>query len=224
MTDRARHDPPVTPAGTSFASAALLRPITIDELSTVRHLHLMSARRLSASHLSEAELQAFCDHINSDPYTDRLIDQVRQGRLIAATLMDEIVATAGWIPANDSGATARMMAIFVAPLYALHGLGRLVVEAAEAQAAHAGFRVFTHRAPIGDEIAFPERQRRRDLKPRPVKQDRQRAERFGMRVDQPNHIRDGQPEHLGRDLPCPAHIAHRVAREQAYFDQIATEA
>ena len=149
MTDRARHDPPVTPAGTSFASAALLRPITIDELSTVRHLHLMSARRLSASHLSEAELQAFCDHINSDPYTVRLIDQVRQGRLIAATLMDEIVATAGWIPANDSGATARMMAIFVAPLYALHGLGRLVVEAAEAQAAYAGFRVFTHRAPIG---------------------------------------------------------------------------
>ena len=139
---------------TVFAQAARLRPVTIDELASVRYLQIMAIRRLAVSHLAESELAAFCAYINSDPYSDRLADQVRTGRLLCATLMDEIVATAGWIPASDSGANARLMAVFVSPLYALQGLGKLVVGAAEAHAIKAGFRVFTIRAPIGSTAFF----------------------------------------------------------------------
>ena len=144
MTDTARQPP-----ATALASAAQLRLITIDELSTVRYLHDIAIRRLAASHLSEAELEAFCAYVNSIDYTNRLAEQVRAGRLIGATLMDDLVASAGWIPANDSGVTARMMAVFVSPLYALNGIGRLVVGAAEAEAQQAGFKILTIRAPIG---------------------------------------------------------------------------
>ena len=109
----------------------------------------MAIRRLAVSHLSEQELEAFCNYVNSDDYSERLAGLVRNGRLIGARLMDELVATAGWITANDSGSTARMMAVFVSPLYAFNGLGRVVLDAAEAQARQAGFKLFTIRAPIG---------------------------------------------------------------------------
>lgn len=144
MTETARQKP--EPA---FAGAARLRPLTIDELSSVRYLHAVSIKRLAASHLSEAELVAFCAYVNSDAYTERLAEQVRNDRLIGAILMDELVATAAWSPANDSGGVARLMAVCVSPLYALNGLGRLVVAAAETEARKAGFQVFTTRAPIG---------------------------------------------------------------------------
>ena len=144
MTDPARQ-----PSETSFADAAVLRAITIDELAGVRYLHDLAIRRLAVSHLTPDELAAFSAYVKSDRYTERLVEQVRNNRLLGAMLMGELVATSGWVPANDSGAVARLMAVFVHPLYVQTGLGRLVVTAAEVQAQRAGYKVFTIRAPIG---------------------------------------------------------------------------
>lgn len=121
----------------------------IDEMSSVRHLHALSARRLAAGMLSEAETAAFAEHIYSEQYSARLADVVLGHRLHAARLMGELVATAGWLPANDAGSTARLMGVFVSPLYARRGLARRLVLEAEAQARQAGFRSFTIRAPLG---------------------------------------------------------------------------
>ena len=151
MTDTARQHP-----ATSFASAAVLRPLGIDDLAAVRFLHALSIKRLAVSHLSEDELTAFAAYVGSIEYTDRLAQHVKANRLMGAILMDDIIATGGWMPANDSGATARLSAIFVSPLYALHGIGRLVVKAVEAQAMRAGFKTFTARVPIGA-VGFFER-------------------------------------------------------------------
>ena len=150
MTDTGQ--PPETP----FASAARLRALAIDDLATVRFLHTLAIRRLAVSHLSEEEMNAFVSYVGSIEYTDRLAAQTKAGRLVGAILLDEIVATAGWMPANDSGATARLSAVFVSPLFALHGLGRLVVGAVEAQAMQAGYKAFSIRAPIGA-VGFFER-------------------------------------------------------------------
>lgn len=121
----------------------------IDQMSDLRHLHALSARRLAAGMLSDQEIEAFASHIYSDSYSLRLSEVVRARRLLAARLDGNLVATAGWTPANDAGAVARLVGVFVSPLYARQGIGRLLVEAVEVQAMQAGFAVCTVRAPLG---------------------------------------------------------------------------
>jgi GNAT superfamily N-acetyltransferase len=79
---------------------------------------------------------------------------VLAGRFIAARLEDELIGTAGWLPANDAGAVARLEGVFLSPLYARHGIGRRLVEIVESEARRAGFRVFTVRAPLGASAFF----------------------------------------------------------------------
>lgn len=121
----------------------------IDEMSTIRHLHASSARRLAAGLLSEAETAAFAQYVYSESHSARVAEAVMAGRLIAARLGGELVATAGWTPANDAGAVARLTAVFVSPLYARSGIGSIVAAAVETHACAAGFTVFNVRAPLG---------------------------------------------------------------------------
>lgn len=139
-TARARED---------LLAAIEVGPAQIDEMSTIRHLHASSARRLAAGMLSEAETEAFAQHVYSESHSSRVAEAVMAGRLIAARLGGDLVATAGWTPANDAGAVARLTAVFVSPLYARNGIGSIVVAAVEAQARAAGFTVFNVRAPLG---------------------------------------------------------------------------
>lgn len=126
----------------------------IDEMSTVRHLHAASVRRVAAGMLSEAEVRAFAEHIYTEAYSSRMADVVIAGRLTAARISGELAGTAGWLAANDTGAVARLVGVFVSPLYARHGLGRALVAAAEAQARQAGYPTFTIRAPLGASSFF----------------------------------------------------------------------
>lgn len=142
-------EPASTDLDSPLLAAVQLRPVTIDELSNVRHLHALAIRRLAASHLSEAEIEAFTQHVYSEAYSARLSDVVYAKRLTAALLAGELVATAGWIPANDAGAVARLMAVFVSPLYAGQGIARRIVTAVEDDARQAGFAAFTIRSPVG---------------------------------------------------------------------------
>lgn len=142
------------PTGTSLLAAVELGHAAIDEMSSVRHLHASSAKRLAAGMLSEGEIAAFVDHIYTDGYSARISDVVAAGRLSTARLAGELIGSAGWLVASDSGAVARLIGVFVSPLYARHGIGRLLVAAAEAQARQAGFATFTVRAPLGASAFF----------------------------------------------------------------------
>lgn len=139
---------PPKPAST-FIDAVVVAPVDIDHMSDVRHLHALSARRLAAGMLSEAEIVAFAQHLYSEAYSARLADIVQSKRLLGARLPDMLVGTAGWTPANDAGSVARLVGVFISPLYAGMGLGRLLIEAVEAEARLAGFANFTIRAPLG---------------------------------------------------------------------------
>ncbi len=132
-----------------LTAAAGLGLVTIDEMSTVRHLHATSARRLAAGMLADDEIQAFAEHVYTEPYTTRIAQAVNAGRMVGARLSGELIATAGWTPANDTGSVARLIGVFVSPLFAGQGFGRLVVERVEADARQAGFGSFTIRAPLG---------------------------------------------------------------------------
>lgn len=123
--------------------------VNIDEMSTLRHLHASSARKLAAGMLSDVEIEAFADYLYSDTYAARITQAVQAGRLVGARLSDTLAATAGWVPANDAGNVARLVGVFVSPLFSGHGLGRLVVERIEADARLAGFETFSIRAPLG---------------------------------------------------------------------------
>lgn len=134
--------------GLASSSAAQLRPVEIDELSNVRYIHASALKSLSAGQLSEFEIEAFVAHVYSETYTSMLAESVRAKRLFGVAVNSQLTGTAGWTPANDSGATARLMAVFVAPMFAGAGLGRLVAHAAEDDAAHAGFAACSVRTPV----------------------------------------------------------------------------
>lgn len=143
---------------TSLVQMAKVRAVVVDELSSVRHLHVAAVRQLAAAHLSEGEAEALAAYMRSELHTERLIEAVRNGRLLAVDLMGTLAATAGWLAATDASATARIFALAVSPLYARQGLARLVLAAAEADAQRAGFTTFTVRTPVGG-IGFLERMR-----------------------------------------------------------------
>ena len=151
MSGSTQQQPP-----TSLAQQAKLRTVGVDELSSVRHLHVAAVRQLAAAHLSEGEAEALATYMRSEAHTERLIEAVRNGRLLGADLMSTLAATAGWLAATDASGTARIFALAVSPLYARQGLGRFVLAAAEADAQRAGFTTFTVRAPVGA-IGFLER-------------------------------------------------------------------
>ncbi len=137
------------PAREDLLAAVDVGPAQIDEMSTIRHLHASSARRLAAGMLSETETAAFAAHIYSENHSSRVAEAIMSGRLMAARLAGELIGTGGWTPANDAGSVARLIAVFVSPLYARNGVGRRLVSAAETKAQAAGFTVFNVRAPLG---------------------------------------------------------------------------
>lgn len=139
----------VPPPRADLATAADLRPVEIDELSDVRYIHAGALRSQAAEQLSQEEIEAFVGYVYSESYTERLAEMVRARRLFGITVEGKLTSTAGWMPANDSGATARLMAVFVAPLFSGVGLGRRITLAAEADAAQAGFLAASVRTPIG---------------------------------------------------------------------------
>ena len=138
-------------ARSAFLEAATIRKVTIDDISDVRHLHAWSIQRHMSAELSEDEIDAFREYVYSTAYTDRLCEAAVSGRLIAATLPNspELLATSGWNPTGDAGATARLFGIFSSPLYAGHGLAALVLRHAETIAADAGCSTLSIRCPVG---------------------------------------------------------------------------
>ncbi len=132
-------------AGGEFEKATRLplrlRKADPDCWSDVRDLHATSLRRVSGPALDIEQIEAFLTQIYSPDYTSALQSQ----SLHTAWFERQLVATAGWIPADDAGLSARITAVFVSPLYLRMGVGRHIVTAVEAEAAAAGFQAFSAR-------------------------------------------------------------------------------
>jgi GNAT superfamily N-acetyltransferase len=143
MTEFARFGSWAGPAG-----AAEVRPITIDELSSVRYIHAASFRRRAGQHYAPSDIEAFAEHVHGLNYTDALSDVVRQQQLYGAWLEGELVGTAGWSAARDGEVAARLRFIFVRPLFTGLGLGGRLLLEAEDVARQAGFRTFNARATL----------------------------------------------------------------------------
>jgi GNAT superfamily N-acetyltransferase len=131
-----------------LTGAAEIRPVGIDELSTVRYIHASALRSQAGSSLSDTEIATFAAHVYSDAYTGGLSEAARTNRLLGAVIGEELVGTAGWLPASDNGAIARIHGVFVRPMFTGAGIGRTLALATEEQARRAGFSAFTVRATL----------------------------------------------------------------------------
>ena len=134
MTDR--------PTGGNLQLPIVIRAAGVDCWSDVRSLHALCVRRLSETTIEPAEAQAFTSWIYSPDYTSALMMHDVQ----VAWYDDVLVGTAGWVPYDDAGYSARITAVFVSPLFSRLGIGRQVVEAAEMRARAGGFNAFATRA------------------------------------------------------------------------------
>ena len=128
----------------------LIRPVGVDDWANVRYVHSSAFRLLAASFCTSNEIDAFTAFVRSEAYAERLMWE----NLHAAWLDDELVGTAGWLPADDSGTQARITSVFVRPLFTGAGIGRRLVRDAEARALAAGFERFSTRATLNSVTFF----------------------------------------------------------------------
>lgn len=128
----------------------LIRPVGVDDWANVRYVHSSAFRLHSASVCTPNEIDAFTAFVRSETYAERLMWE----NLHAAWLDGEIVGTAGWVPADDSGTQARITSVFVRPLFTGAGIGHRLVRDAEARALAAGFERFSARATLNSVTFF----------------------------------------------------------------------
>lgn len=113
-----------------------------DSWSAIRGLHSFCIRILGENSIEPAQAEAFVDFIYSPDYTDALMTHDVQ----TAWHDGRLVGTAGWVPSDDAGTSARITSVYVSPLFSRLGIGRHIVGVAEAHARAAGFSSFTTRA------------------------------------------------------------------------------
>ncbi len=120
-----------------------LGPIGIDDWADVRYVHSTAFERLASPYLDANEIAIFNARVGSPEYVEDLMRE----NLLGAWIERQLVGTAGWLPASDSGTTARITSIFVNPMFAGLGVGARLLAQVEQRAAQAGYTGFAVRSP-----------------------------------------------------------------------------
>lgn len=119
-----------------FLSGVSLSSATIDDIAAIRYVHAAATRACASQHLDDDDVETLTATINREEYIHAIVT----AGLIAAWVGDELVGTVGWKPSGAAPDVARLQMLFVWPLFAGAGIGRLLVSRAEALAYEAGFR------------------------------------------------------------------------------------
>ena len=132
------------PGDGGLGAKALIRRVTIDEMTAVRHIHASAFRVYAGPFLTAEETAAFLSYVGSPRYTDDLM----RADVYGAVINDELVGTAAWRAGDDQGASARISAVFVNPLFTGTGVGSRLVADVEARARQSGFKRFAARITV----------------------------------------------------------------------------
>ena len=127
-----------------LAQALELRLLTVDDFATMRYIHASAFKTMALSHYPDDEVTAFATYI----YTPTYADLIRGENVLAGFLGEEMVATAGWAPADDNGISARIRSVYVRPLFTGIGVGRRMAMEAESWARRSGFKTFGARVTL----------------------------------------------------------------------------
>ena len=121
------------PGPGSLDDRLILRPISIDDFSSVRYLHATSLRAQTLDVLSEEEVAAFVRLVYSPAYPDLLLKE----DMWCGWLDGELIGTISWHAGGSSGSTASIGGIFVR--HPRLGIGRRLLAEAEARVHQSGF-------------------------------------------------------------------------------------
>jgi len=135
--------------GKTLLPSVALRPVSVDHVAAVRYVHAEATRTCAAHYLNESDAENLAGAINSEEY----IHSIVKGGLTGAWVGPELVGTVGWKTVSAAPKSARLHMLFVWPMFARAGIGRLLVAHAEAQAHAAGIRSVRARA-TGHQAAF----------------------------------------------------------------------
>jgi len=126
----------------AILNVAEARPLSIDDLSEIRHLHRLSFHRLADRRHAADLAEAFDAWLHDPAYTASVMESDLTGLWVDRSL----IGTAGWQPGEGSEPTARIVHVSVNPLFCGLGLGHHLVAYTEERARRAGFLRFSARA------------------------------------------------------------------------------
>jgi len=110
-----------------------LRPIGLDDFSSLRYLHVTALRAQTLDVLSEEEAAAFTRLVYSPAY----VSLVMREEVYGAWLDGELVGTVSWHAGGNTGSMASIGGIFVR--HPRLGIGRRLLAEAEARVHQSGF-------------------------------------------------------------------------------------
>jgi ribosomal protein S18 acetylase RimI-like enzyme len=113
-----------------------IRPLSVDDLSTARYVIGSAFARGAAGHYSTLQIDAFAEFVRSPHYADVLLGNRAYGAFVGS----EMVGVAAWSVGEAKSPTARIVAVFVHPLFTGDGIGSRLVEHLEEEAHAAGYR------------------------------------------------------------------------------------
>ena len=111
-----------------------IRPLGIDEMAAVRHLHTRAFEHHIGPILSSAEVETFTAHVHSPSYADRVFAHDPVG----AYLHGELVGTVGSQRTEDGDRALRITHLFVRPMFGRLGIGRALLTNVEQKAMKSG--------------------------------------------------------------------------------------
>jgi GNAT superfamily N-acetyltransferase len=127
-----------------------VRPIGLDNLSELRHLHSQSYRSFLGPDLSQDRLDSLLEYVRTPAY----LDQILQTECLGAWINARLCATGNWMPGGAGHAGAKIAGLCVDPLFSGLGLGTRIVSELEARGKRAGFAVMSLRAPLAAAAFF----------------------------------------------------------------------
>jgi N-acetylglutamate synthase-like GNAT family acetyltransferase len=116
-----------------FGERLAVRPLGLDDFSSVRHLHARALCAQTLDVLSQEEIDAFLRLVRSPAYSDILAKEEVHG----AWLDGELVGTASWQPTMGANSIARIGGVFVR--HPRFGIGRRLLAEVEHRARQSGF-------------------------------------------------------------------------------------
>jgi GNAT superfamily N-acetyltransferase len=120
----------------SLLTLVEIRALSVDHLSTARYVVGTAFARGGKEHYSSADMEAFAEFVRSPHYADVLL----ANRTYGAWVGSDLVGIASWSVGEAPSLTARVVAVFVHPLFSRNGLGTRLIEFLEVEAAAAGYR------------------------------------------------------------------------------------
>ncbi len=121
-----------------------IRLASLDDYSTIRHIHASAARSLVDRLIEAADAERSIREI----YTVAYVSELASKRTYVGLLNGDLVATCAWSPSDDRGHSARISALFVLPLFQGIGIGSRMMAHAEQDAADHGFARFSAIVPV----------------------------------------------------------------------------